>query len=266
MGAKKYTHCPRFPIVLTNQDSEEMNVLLRPRCKMWTCPYCSEINRRVWRRHLKTKLSCAPLNSLEWSFSTLTLPEYVHEMETEIDRLFGSIRFIRNQWDRTMKTLKRQYGRFEYVRVLESHKSLALHVHLLASIHFDDLIERDKFHQSPAFQKIFESYEWGFTDTRHMENGVTGTVNYVTKYMTKTSPNFHSAVSGAHLRRIQTSRKIGSPQSEESPTIWIPRYAINSRDLEIASDYGKYWWDLNEKRVITGDDLYPIDAYPLRED
>jgi len=263
---KKHQFCPRFPIVLTNSDGQDMNILLRPRCKMWICPYCNEINRRVWRRHLKTKLSTMPLNALKWSFSTMTLPDYIHDMETEYDRLFSSIRFIRSQWDMTMKTLKREYGKFEYVRVLESHKSLALHVHILTSIWFEDAIERPNFHQSPTFSKICESYHWGIVDNRNMQNGTTGTVNYITKYMTKVSPNFHKAVSGAKLRRIQTSRKIGSPQNDDNPIEWKTRYAIHQRDLEIASDYGKYWWDMNEKRVITNDDFEHGDFYPKRED
>lgn len=262
---KKHKFCPNFAIVLTTQEPKtDVNNLWRARCKDWTCAYCAEMNRKMWRRYLTGKLNTLPLSALKWSFSTLTLPDYIHEAESEFDRLFGSIRFIRLQWDKTMKTAKREYGKFEYIRVLESHKSGALHVHLLSSIWFEDAISRPKFHQSPKFNQICEGYEWGFVDNRNITGGTSGAVNYPIKYMSETSVAFHQAVSGAHLRRVQTSRRIGSPKPPQSPTDFIPRYSIHMRDLEIAAWQNRYWWDGQEDRVITADDFSGIDSYPLR--
>lgn len=185
-----------------------------------------------------------------------------------------SLAFIRKNWDKLMKRLKRAYGDFSYIRVLEQHQSGVLHIHLLMSIHHTDLhtgVSKNgqKYSYSSMLKGIAVDVGFGFiTNTQNIvdDSGTQANaglvVSYITKYMTKQSDSFDQAVRGKRVRRVLTSRDIGSPKVQESSDEWWLREGIYLMEVLIDESQGRFWVDLNTGEIINGDSFQDSDIYP----
>lgn len=241
---------------------------------MWDCRYCASINRKRWRAHILTYLNSEIGKQKKWSFNTITVPRYIHRHAIAQERTNLSLDFIRKQWDKLIKRLKRAYGDFSYMRVLEQHQSGVLHIHLLMSIHHQDLhtgvsASQKPYSYSPLFKGHLTALGFGYiTNSQNIldENGEPANaglvVGYVTKYMTKYSGTFAEAVKGKRARRILVSRDIGSPKPQESEDDWWLRNGLYLMDIEIANEHGRRWIDLNTGLIITEDEFVDSDVYP----
>jgi len=266
-------YCARFKKVLTTY-SDVQNRLVRTRCKMWDCRYCANINRKRWRAVLLSYFNSEEGRTKVWSFNTITIPRYIHRHSMVQARIELSLAFIRTNWDRLIKRLKREYGNFSYVRVLEQHQSGVLHIHLLASFHLTDLHtgygKRGKaYSYSPKFKSHVTACGFGFISNSQNildEHGEPANAGYVAgyplKYMTKQSESFATAMRGRRCRRVLTSRDIGSPQVQESSDIWWLRDGIYFEEVLSAQLLGIQWIDLNTGAIITTDDFDDSDRYP----
>lgn len=257
--------CPRFHQIaktVTKKDEKEQRLLIRLGCKQWQCPVCYKRNRELWRHHLMKKISAI---GGEWSFWTITLPAWIHKLSSEEKRAKFSLMKIRENWDKFMKWMKRQYGKFEYVRVFETHESGTLHLHFLASFHVPvgdyrraNEGAKDEYGYSAEAKK--KTMFYGFGKMHSAENLPVGdfakTVGYATKYMTKEDDFVSKYLSKLRVRRIQTSRGIGAVPKSKGEHEWqiatgvsrfenddVPTLDLNrSRILKLSDFEGETWY------------------------
>jgi len=269
----KNWYCQRFKKVLVSH-APQMSKLTRTRCKMWDCRFCAVVNRKRWRAALLAYLNSVAGKEKVWSFNTITVPRAIHKHANAEFRMSLSLAFIRKNWDKLIKRLKREYGNFSYVRVLEQHQSGVLHIHLLSSFHHTDLHvgigkKGASYSYSPSFKRHLTETGFGFITNsqnildEHGESANAGlVVGYITKYMTKQSDAFAQAVAGKRVRRVLTSRDIGSPKQVESEEQWFLRDGVYLFEVLIDESYGRIWVDLNTGAIITLDDFPNGDIYP----
>lgn len=254
----------------SDTDKQNTNDFSRIRCKQWTCGYCAQHNRQQWRAVIFKHMHLAE----SWSFWTITLPAYVSNFE-------DSAEFIRKEWDALLKALRKHYGNFPYVRVIEEHKPdkqgrVRLHVHMLAGVYVPDSRRVDRkngthYYTSDEAKAIVavdnkkrvkqglkpvSRRAWGYIFSVENLNTVGKSVRYVTKYMTKREESFENGAKKSKLRIIQTSRDIKF-QTEKTASTWRMKDAIFAEDLRLVQ-----WHDLNTNKTITPDDLRPFYPHP----
>jgi len=190
--------------------------MVRLRCKSWQCPYCAKENRREWREHLRKVL---PQITENWWFVTLT----AHEKDRTAA---GSLQNLRANIERLFKRIRRVWKSVEYVRVYEPHKKGAYHAHLLVS-GLSARVQRFETPQGVEYwrEAVFartvgnlsvrtwlsrtaRSMEMGYMVDVQEVHGITQPVSYVVKYLTAEKQAFWVK----SLRRVQPSRRIGSPK------------------------------------------------------
>jgi len=251
-------HCKRLhAIVVTTKDDA---LLARLRCKQWDCQYCSGRNRAAWRKAIYTFLANNP--SIAWSFHTFTMPKSIHANKD----VQGSVHIIKKYWQRLMQRLQRKYGKFEYVRVVEMHKSGIPHIHLMAGFRIpkEDLSK----HKDPKKQyikwlkKALNSKElpFGYIVNNQNATGKDAQITkYITAYMTKAETELYDLLKLEKMRIVQTSRGIKSPLSHsESEQEWVMRLTISGLDILARGEF----FDLNKKKSIGMGDLSEDGYYP----
>jgi len=266
--------CRNFALIAVTDESKNYSKeMVRVRCKMWSCDYCAVVNARMWRYAL-TKQMTDRFLECQWSFFTVTvfLPDF-HQISYE-ERQKKSALAIKENSNKLMMRLKYQFGKFTYIRVVESMKSGLLHLHFLASFWWTDLvieIEGDKrVSRSETLSKMASGVGLGWV--AHAENlvGENGeylspkrAVGYVTKYITKNSDYTRLLMSHLNIRKMQTSRDLYSPFNErfkhDSDTLWIIRVRIHKEEV-IQSEKGIY--DINRKKKIEIADFGDGIVYP----
>lgn len=202
-----------------------------------------------------------------WSFWTITMPSFIHKASTEEKRAKLSLLRIRANWDKFMKFMKRKYGRFEYVRVFETHQSACLHIHFLASFHLPEEDYRTvyrngkKEYSYSASLKDAIKVTYNFGHQHSVENLPSGdfarTVGYVTKYMTKEDDFVTKYLSKTRVRRIQTSRKIGAVPKSRSDYEWEIKNGVSKWENRYIETI-----DLNRSKVLKDADFEGGAWYP----
>jgi len=202
----------------------------------------------------------------EWSFWTLTMPSAFHKLPDEQSRARFSLKSIRKNWDKFIKFMKRKYGKFQYVRVFETHESGCLHIHFLASFHIHEndykTVYKDNlrdYSYSASMKKETAYYGWG--KIHAVENLPVGdfarTVGYVTKYMTKEDDFVTRYLGKLRVRRIQTSQGIGAVPKGKSEYEWSIVTGVSRFENEMIPTI-----DLNRSRMITALDFEDEGFYP----
>lgn len=214
---KKYLYCPRYAaIVRTNDDGQQL--VGRARCKQWSCPYCSVVNRRQWQARIANEVKARPGES--WHFWTLTLDGKDHDGNAA-----NSLIVWRRSWDAFWKGVRRKVAvsgkKLRYLRVFETHKDGTLHVHLLANATFPDVVlvparhkrERERY-ESDTLRELLEHHKFGpIHDVRPLandnkkypdSNDAIFIAAYLAKYLTKDiQQNVRSAIRDAGLQRVR---------------------------------------------------------------
>jgi hypothetical protein len=256
--------CPKFHGVALEK---EKRLLLRLGCKQWQCPVCYKRNRELWRQHLMRKIGNL---GGAWSFHTVTMPKFIHAASTPELRALWSIKRIRGHWDKFMKWMKRQFGKFQYVRVFETHESGALHIHFLASFHIahDDYKtankgKKNEYTYSAIIKKNAPKYGWGFmcSAINLPLDDFALTVGYATKYMTKEDDFVSKYLAKERVRRIQTSSKIGAVPKGKSDGNWEIGSGVN-----IYENQETPYFDINKGKRITDKDFEGEHWYPTNRE
>jgi hypothetical protein len=216
---------------------------------MWSCEYCYGVNAKIWR----AKLFKSVLSQIEsgvfkqFAFLTITLPSEYHNsgFYASYAKIEAGCELIRKNWDTLIKRLKRWLGKFEYIRVLETHKSGVLHIHLLVTANVPDAVftERkkgDTYWRSETllkhatecgFGEIHDAQNLRLLDDNDDKGSLIGIVSYVTKYLTKNSQRFDEVSRRKKIRKIQCSKKFlkNVTASFESGLEW--EFSIKPLDL-----------------------------------
>lgn len=208
-------------LVYSDDFKQGYRTLVRLRCKMWGCPYCGPQNAIQWRAYLLDRFNKA-LRDEAWCFATITAHCKAHKTQR------ASLLNLQQVWKRLYDRLKRRYNGkdLQYVRVFEQHASGRFHMHLLLNI--------GVYYDSRAFviKEPLDEYRhpdckwlrvacaqlgggWRVHIRRvweeHTKSANVGlVVGYIVKYMGKQMVHLDMP---KHQRRIQTSRKIGSPNT-----------------------------------------------------
>jgi len=268
-------YCQNFNRFLHTDQAPDAHLIAHARCKMWSCEYCAEMNRRQWRARIYN--ASAQLEEKKWSFITITAHSKCRTEE-------ASLKNLRTHWEALRKRLKRRYGKFHFVRVYEKHKSGAYHIHALLNFEFDDLYKtrRKRKDGSPVFaSRIIDDYVRGRQRTKdggikrdrngkeipanlpkaasrrlgyihHAENmqSAQGASKYITKYMTKGDDRM-----ALGIRRIQCSQGFPKSEAEEQKYKWSVYEEVLSSDLDRAMREGKPLLNLSTKKRVTTDDF-----------
>lgn len=214
--------CMRIKGVVYSDDFKQgYRTLVRLRCKMWGCPYCGPQNAIAWRAYLLDRFNKA-LRDEAWVFATITAHRKAHKT------VKTSLLNLQQVWKRLYDRLKRRYNGkdLQYVRVFEQHASGRFHMHLLLNIgvYYDS---REFVIRTPLDEYRHPDCRWlrlacaelggGWrVHMRRVWEHTTKTANvglvvgYIVKYLGKQMVDLDMP---KHQRRIQTSRKIGSPNT-----------------------------------------------------
>lgn len=212
-------------------------------------------------------------NSKQWFFWTVTLDGNDHNGDTA-----QSLQVWREKWDILMKRIKRDLGKFAYVRIFETHKDGTFHVHMLADAGYDDIViteetdDRVNYH-SPKFNKHLEEVGLGWRHdirpiitTDYSDNGNARNVSaYVTKYLTKTLQgdvrNVLKSANMSRVRMIQTSLGWANTEHAENDRSWsIGVLQIGEYSSTIKNDIAVV--DVDTKQFVSYDDFYDASHYP----
>lgn len=245
--------CKNFTKILISRPDQSRIKVLRTRCKMWSCEHCAKTNRNQWREHLMNYILREPIG---WTFITLTCSPTSHKNKTTLEN-------ARKAWDTCYQALYRYNGRktFDYVRVFEKHESGQIHVHAIVRVRMDSNNVKNAKNAllAPKFTRYLKDLgaaKWGayIAHAVNLETDTGFVVLYVTKYMTKQAQNF---ITTKHVRRIQTSKSIGSPKftSQEE---WLLIDRLTTYDLATHDIY-----DVNLKRHLTRADFADGQYPPL---
>lgn len=263
--------CNRIKGVMFSRDFKPGYVtLIRIRCEMWSCPDCGAINAQRWRAYLLKRFNQTGMREKSWVFATITAHRDAHKA--------GAIETLKNlqiAWKRLYDRLLRRYGKFEYVRVFEQHKSGRYHMHFLMDIgeHYDrhdflikDPLDEFRHPECKWLRSTMAQLKAGWrVHMRRVWEAKTRTANvglvvgYIMKYMSK---NVSLMEFPKHQRRIQTSRNIGSPNTDaKGRGTWEHAREISKDVLR----RGEKWVDASTGEVLTdasfeGEHYYP----PLR--
>lgn len=213
-------YCKRIKGVLLSHDFRMGYVtLVRISCKQWGCPCCAQKNARNWRAYLLDAFN-KRFGHEKWCFLTITANKGAHKHSPEM-----TIRNLQQVWKKLYDSMLRRYGKgLEYVRVFEQHKKGTFHMHILINIgaQYDEkgfIIRKpkDEFNHPDCRWLKDTCKKLGGGEIAHIRrvwDDVAKTANvglvvgYILKYMGKSMASFKFP---KHQRRVQTSRKVGSP-------------------------------------------------------
>lgn len=266
-------YCTNFRAFLYARDTGSGDGLLaRARCKQWTCTYCASINRKQWRYRIGYAADVLEIDA--WSFITIT----AHSSTRGV----LSLENLRAHWDALLKRMRRQYGKFPYIRVYEKHSDGSYHVHALLGFHFPDSDLKTRKSKSgdseTTYSVLIDDYvrrkpqprqrtvtvgkrklaalprgaTHGLGWYHHAENlrHAHGAAKYVTKYMTKGGDRMENGV-----RRIQPSQKFPKPPKESAVYDWTVYSGFSEEDAWQHWETGNDVIDVSQGRVLTATDF-----------
>lgn len=269
--------CPNMRLIMTSEWPNQPKHLdmIHVRCKMWSCEYCAAVNARQWKNYILTRLSRSDFIGLSWCMLTITANRETHKISPTY-----TLKNLQRGWKRLYHRLLRwNGGRFEYIRIFEKHtkgKYGGYHMHIICSIGdmhgikkmaFFEVLEREKRARKQGkkprkrLKKEIHPQRWlinacvscgmGFmADFKYIGSLPQRTAAYMTKYISK---QWEILEFVARMRRIQSSRRFGSPKSNKSPSIrvWRAKSAIFREDL-------RRWdkiIDQTMKRIVSDEDF-----------
>jgi len=112
-------------------------LILRPNCKMWSCPHCAEVNRVRWSYKIKHGIETYENEGDKFWFVTLTTHRKLRTFE-------ASLRSWRSGWDKLYKRMKRvAEGSMHYVLLPElAPETGRLHAHMIINQNFGAVFDR----------------------------------------------------------------------------------------------------------------------------
>lgn len=244
----KTSSCDNYTgIVVSEPENTGKMLVAEMRCKMWSCAYCANVNRNIWRTHIINRIE--KLGG-EWCFITLTAHEKAHKANKTLENL-------RDGWKTLYDRLRRYFAgseKLEYVRVFEKHKTGRFHIHAII---------RAKIPDDKAFKRWLKknARECGMGYQADAKN-ITGdgsallVASYICKYMTKDAQNLGDMPKG--LRRIQASHGIGAAKPNTPKYDWRVRAGVYLQDVKEHD----YVIDVGTGEVITDEYFKWFSYYP----
>ncbi len=185
--------------VLKGTDYEKaITYLLQPRCKMWDCPYCAELNKSEWRRRVSEGVEWYRMFQMrEWRFVTITSHP---KLKTRSQTLY----VWPKAWAKLSRRMRYKFAALRYVLLPEQHKDGRLHIHMICNA----AITR------PWLKTHCPACGLGYkVDTQEIHSG-SATFKYVTKYLNKAIADTQWPRSFRRVRTSQRWPKLDAGDSE----------------------------------------------------
>lgn len=242
--------CKNFDGWLIGQKPGQ-TLIVKTRCKMWTCDYCAKINREMWQAKIIHGIN--QIGGDEWSFITLTAHENANNLQS-------SMRNIQNGWKKLQTRIRRKItseGKektLHYARVYEQHKDGRVHWHMVASWVPSDYIHPDngKGKGSRWISDNARQCGMGYQTMALSIDGHGGYIaSYVTKYMVKSSHEWPK-----NTRIITTSRNWPTKTiAEKNDYHWKTQSTVTETDIRQWFKFGDEIIDLNTNLPVTYDTI-----------
>jgi len=201
------------------KDGKHTHLIVPVKCKSWECPVCRRIKSKIVSDFIKNKFK----NKQVYMW---TLTHFRSKSLEETWRDLGEC------WNRLRTYVKKEFGEFEYVRVIEPHKTDGYpHAHIIL----------DRYVNEGTLSKLLTA--WGFGWNFHSKRmSSAGSARYVSKYLTKAWPDetVHEVRRATKARIVQGSRRLGA--IFRKPATWhclnfnIPTLLRESYAVELRLD------------------------------
>lgn len=170
-----FKQCPnqKTPYLVGDFQTAKKRAISKARCKMWTCPYCSQLNKEQHFNRIANGLQSLSEQGIEFSFVTITCHENWRGQNASVKN------WRKNKGkllDRYRRKYRSRYGNAcRYVYIPECHKDGTLHIHGVFSGVFDNRWWKDNARQCGL----------GYMAESTKLESVLQAVNYCLKYITK---------------------------------------------------------------------------------
>lgn len=198
------------PLMLAINHDDRLAIVFRPRCKRWSCPYCAEINARLWTARTIVGSQQLIENGAVLSFLTLTSHRKLDANASTA--VFGQA------WDALLKRARRAGGG-EFLMVPERHQDGRLHAHAVETYSFGERWWKDNA----------AACGLGYMADEEPARTAGGAGGYVSKYLTKT---IATVTWPRYWRRVRTSRGFPKLEIRTLPEGW--RFDVPKRDQDLA--------------------------------
>lgn len=218
---------PNRPFLRGVNHDERRAVFFRPRCKMWACPYCAEVNKKLWTfrafhgaavlsgtepllgnttnfasaREEFASSQCAikPQDSL---MSFLTLTSHRDLGPAASTAVFGSA------WNNLLRRARHSGSQGQYFMVPERHKDGRLHAHAIETFNLGTRWWKDNAAEVGL----------GYIAEEAVARSAAGAAYYAGKYLAK---SLDVATWPRGWRRVRTSRGWPKAPDKEQPPGWV---------------------------------------------
>jgi hypothetical protein len=116
---------PNRPAMIVSNSTKQIAIIFRPRCKLWSCPYCAAINRKLWTARAYFAAQQWAERGLPLNFTTLTS----HEALTARQSWY----VFPKAWKKLHARAKRKDGKAAYCMIPEQHEDGRIHVHMITT-------------------------------------------------------------------------------------------------------------------------------------
>jgi len=206
---------PRRPFLLGASLEQKRAVLFRPRCKMWSCPFCAEQNKRLWAIRAYHGASELGARGIEVDFLTLTSHEALNGPQTQY--------VWPKSWSKLGQRARRKAMAFEYLLIPEQHLDGRLHVHAIETGAFGVRWWKDNARACGL----------GFMAEEQKLRSAGGAAWYTSKYLTKSIEWQHWPRGFRRVRASQGWPKL--PDMESAPGWdWRTLTSVESLDEVVA--------------------------------
>lgn len=235
------THCPTLgtPYLFSDNDEKKVRSIIKTRCKLWTCPYCAEINAISAYVRILNGLNELQKQGNELNFVTLTSHEKIRDFEQGY-RVWQSA--WRKLQERLRRRLKNSNSDCQFVYLFEAQKKGAFHVHMLVTGELQTRWWKDNARQCGL------GYQ---AKSEHVDNAGLAT-SYVVKYIAK---NIGLEIPIPRLRRINFSRKFPVSPAFTSPDRW----EIIDKKASIETIINQAWRLKNYDVLLNGEIVKELD-------
>lgn len=205
--------------------------LIRPRCGMWRCKPCSEMNAFRWSARAAFGISEYMKKGERFWFVTLTSHEKLKTRQ-------ATQRVFQLAFPKLYKRMKRACPNLIYISIPEQHKNGRLHVHILINHGFGKKWLKDNGRECGLGYKADESEI----------DDVGQVIAYVVKYLGK---QVGLTLWSAGFRRVRTSAHFPNlPEQGEDGWIMLNPKSVNEYIVNL----------LREGYAIENDTLFEIKA------
>jgi len=242
--------CENFSKILLGTDNKK-RLIGFARCKQWTCAYCAQKNKSIWRAAIIHALN--QRTDITWTFLTITAHENAKNTR-------NSLKNIQTGWTRLYNKMKyhcrKHHMDVHYIRVYEPHKDGRIHAHMLLgySPQIPYRLDEFEFLYERWFKDNARSSGMGYEANLQLlqENNAGYVSAYISKYMTKMEKALPKGT-----RRIQSSQNLITTMNdnEPSPYIWSAMDSVTLEDFVQWLKFDCEVIDLSTGDIITADDF-----------